>query len=207
MMNYRGAILNTFEYRRASVPFIIFALPRSRTAWLSQWLAYGGRKVGHDIAIDCATPEEFLDRLSGLDGTVETGAMVAWRLIRARLPDAKFVTIRRSVEEVQRSLAALGVIADVDDMKMKNLILSRMFLEDRTTGLFSFDQLRDANHRKELFEHLIGPFDEEWDRSFDYNIQINIWEQIARLTANRDKIANLKRLAREQEAALCPTSA
>lgn len=189
-------------------PFIIFALPRSRTAWLSQWLAYDGRRVGHDLAIDCSNPEEFLDRLNGMAGTVETGAMVAWRLIRARLPESKFVTIRRPVEEVYRSLTALGIEAQPDELEVKNAALAQIFLEDRSSGMYSFENLKDVGCREIMFNDLYGvPLDVEWDRSFDRNIQIDMRERIAKLIANQDKIANLKRLAREQEAALCLTSA
>lgn len=190
-------------------PFIIFALPRSRTTWLSQWLAYGGRKVGHDIAIDCATPEEFLEKLSGLDGTVETGAMVAWRLIRARLPQAKFVTIRRPVEDVRRSLANLGVNVAPGELETKNEILNGMqrSSEANCWGV-SFRGLDRSVIRGWMFDYLLGqPIDPEWEHLFNRNIQIDFPAHMKHLLANQDKIANLKRLAREQEEALCLTFA
>jgi hypothetical protein len=63
-------------------PFVIFGLPRSRTAWLAHWLGLGRGLVGHDMAIEANTAQGFLDALWQRAGTVETGAMRAWRLLR-----------------------------------------------------------------------------------------------------------------------------
>src|SRR6185503_11458650 len=82
--------------REASAPFVLFSLPRSRSAWLSVLLSRPGALVGHDIGIGCAQPEDFAQRLrSDLAGTCETGAAFAWRLIRWLVPDARFAVVRR----------------------------------------------------------------------------------------------------------------
>ena len=69
-------------------PFIIYGLPRSRTQWLSKFLGYGGRQVGHDIAIEADTVQGFVDNRSALAGTVENGAMRRGGCCRRRRPRA-----------------------------------------------------------------------------------------------------------------------
>ena len=193
-------------------PFIIFALPRSRTKWLSEWLAYDGRKVGHDIAIECATPDEFLERLSGLAGTVETSAMLAWRLLRSRLPNARFMTVRRPVEDVRASFARFGITPQPDELEERDAMLDA--LEDdlarngRDFFRVRFDQLGDEIIRCALFHELTGvllPL--HHDIRFRRNIQIDLPARMAYLAANQDRIQNLKRTVREQEQALCRTFA
>ena len=65
-------------------PFIVLSLPRSRSAWISAFLSYGGRKCGHDLAPTCGTMAEFVAMFGGggYAGTAETGAVVGWKAIR-----------------------------------------------------------------------------------------------------------------------------
>jgi hypothetical protein len=188
-------------------PFIIFALPRSRTKWLSEWLSYDGRKVGHDILVDCATPDEFLEKLSGLSGTVETSAMLAWRLIRARLPNVKIVTVRRPVDEVRRSFERLGVMPQRGELEERDAMLDELEC-DRIVSRYDTYELDDVGVLDSLSAFVLGaPIDRQWTAEFiRRNIQIDMPARLAKLVANRDRIENLKRLAREQEAALCLTS-
>src|ERR1700743_833304 len=93
-----------------SRPFVVFALPRSRTAWLAHWLSLQ-QDVGHDISILCDSPEDFFRQFAEgkMRGCVETAAIDAWRLIRARMPEARFVTIRRPLGAVRVSLLKFGL--------------------------------------------------------------------------------------------------
>ena len=59
-------------------PFLVFGLPRSRTAWLSHFLAPSPGAVGHDTGIDCKSISDFIGQFYGRDrlaGTCETGAI------------------------------------------------------------------------------------------------------------------------------------
>jgi len=82
-----------------TTPFVVFALPRSRTTWLAAWL-----KGGHDLMPRCDSMAEYIAAIQRRGGTVETAGMVAWRTLRKAMPHARFVTIRRPVAEVCASL-------------------------------------------------------------------------------------------------------
>ncbi len=93
-------------------PFIIFGLPRSRSFWISRFLSGDGslKPCGHDIG--CVV-DNLADAKAALTdtlcGTVETGAAVAWRWLRKNLPEARFIVVRRPIEEVAASLARIGL--------------------------------------------------------------------------------------------------
>ncbi len=142
-----------------TAPFVIFSLPRSRTFWLSNFLSYQGRVVGHDIGIEASSCQDFINRVSKMEGTVETGAMFAHSLLRKAWPDAKFVTIRRSRDEVAASLARFGV-NDIEDELIER---DRHLDELEATGNVAripYEALSDARVCADLFEGLLGvPFD------------------------------------------------
>ena len=94
-----------------SLPFVVFALPRSRTFWASRFLSYGGWACGHDEALHVRALDDVRSWFAQpYVGTVETAAAPFWRLLHAVCPQAKVVVIRRPVSDVVTSLMALGVI-------------------------------------------------------------------------------------------------
>lgn len=96
-------------------PFVVFALPRSRTAWLAHWLHAFEHPVGHDIAIECDWATDFARSFAyGMRGTVETGAIEGWRELAKAFPQGRFLTVRRPLAEVRESLASFGIEADAE---------------------------------------------------------------------------------------------
>lgn len=92
-----------------AAPFVILALPRSRTAWLSAWLSDGGRLCLHD-ALAFAHSRDVLRALTnGGNGMAETAGMALPRVLHATLPDARYLVVRRDPQEVNTSLHRLGV--------------------------------------------------------------------------------------------------
>lgn len=184
--------------------FLVLSLPRSRSAWTARFLSYGGKKCGHDLAPECGSLDEFTGLLGDkYAGTAETGAVVGWRALRRRLPDAKIALIRRPVPEVYASLArfGLGCSALMDELLQRDAML------DEASGAqgvksFSFDDLSGIDACRELFEHCLGePFDWEWwERLAGVNIQVDVAKQIRFLSANRDRIETIKRQAIEESA-------
>lgn len=177
-----------------NAPFIVFSLPRSRSAWLSVFLSHGVGLVGHDIGVECATPDDFADMLRGpLVGTCETGAQFAWKLIRKMLPDAKFVVIKRDPLEVSESLARFG-LTDVDAEMDRRCALLSEISDSEGTLTFSYDDLGHPGVCWAIYEHCTGlPMDMRWWAQMDaLNVQVDMPRMIDRLIHNRDRIAGLK---------------
>lgn len=149
-------------------PFIIYALPRSRTYWLSKYLAYGQWKCGH----------EELRHIRGLDdikslldmpgyGSAETAAAPWWRLIQQMRPDIKTVLIRRPIDQVISSLNATGIPFNQPKLaeQMRRMDAKLDQIEARVPSAISVS-FADLNHEEvcaRIFEHCTGlPHDPKW---------------------------------------------
>lgn len=178
-----------------TAPFVIFALPRSRTAWLSQWLSYQGRIVGHDTGIEASSCQDFIDRVCRKAGTVETGAMFAHSLLRKAWPASQFVTVRRPRDDVAASLARFGVNDIEAELIERDRHLDAM--EAAGAARVEYASLSDVNCCAALFEGLLGvPFDfRHWQAMAATNIQIDVPARLARLVERHDAIEALKREA------------
>jgi hypothetical protein len=166
--------------------FIIHGLPRSRTYWLSQWLG-----AAHDLSSTCDTAQNFVDRLLVARGTVETGSMAGWRLMKLAISDADIVTIRRPVADVLSSLAAVGITGVEEEIAAKDKHLNAM--EAAGAMRIEFDQLSDARVCADLWEHLTAaPFDFARWRAFDaQNLQVNVSERLSMIQARASQIEQL----------------
>jgi hypothetical protein len=162
-------------------PFVVFSLPRSRSAWLSQFLTYGDWTCGH----------EELRRMRSLDdvkawfsqpniGTVETSAAPWWRLLDTYAPGARVVVVRRPPSEVVESLlniwgvqfdrAVIEKVIAKHDRKLDQI-------ERRLPNVLSvaFSSLAVEGVCATVFEYCLGyPHDHDhWERLSPVNIQIN----------------------------------
>lgn len=85
--------------------FIVFALPRSRTAWLSQFLTYGDWVCGHEEIRHVRSLDDVKSWFAQPNvGTAETGAAPFWRTVAKLQPDIRVLVVRRPVAEVVESL-------------------------------------------------------------------------------------------------------
>ncbi len=179
-----------------SKKFIILALPRSRTAWLQKFLSYGGHEVGHDIAIGCSSMAEFIHKFDQLSGTIETGAVIAWRTIRALLPEVQIIVIKRPVEAIIQSFKSHGISSELLEKELieRAVMLNHVSAQAGVITL-SFDELSDKVKCNLLFEGCTNmEYDPDWWNELkDENIQIDIWERIQSLMENRAKTEALKR--------------
>lgn len=177
--------------------FLILALPRSRTAWLSHYLSYPMARppqlVGHDILGECESVQMFLDSYkNGMWGTVETAGSFLWRIVRQELPDCKIVLIRRPLVEVTRSLINAGLAGDLTRLAANDALLDAAATDPEIVSV-PFNLLSEPWIGRWLFESLL---ELEWDFEWWYrvvntNIQINVpqfIEKIPRLQANLDKV-------------------
>lgn len=142
-------------------PFIIYALPRSRTFWLSKFLSHGAWKCGHDELRYIRSLDDIKSLLDmPFYGSAETAAGPWWRLIHAMRPDIATVVIRRSVADVVASLLATGVLFDKPKLlrQMQKMDAKLDQIEARVPGVLSvkFDDLAEEKTCAQLFEHCTG---------------------------------------------------
>lgn len=176
-------------------PFIIYALPRSRTAWLSKFLTYGDWKCGHDIVTDYFTPESLQHALTAPNfGTVETGMAEGWKLARRLVPNAKVVVIKRSSKDVIASLNKAGLEFSARQIIERAAALDEVALQQDVLT-FYYEELENECACKKIFEWCLGiPFDRDWWLGLrNANIQIDLPQRIHKLRQNHNNLASLRR--------------
>ena len=89
-------------------PFLVLALPRSRTAWLARFLTYGPWTCSHEQA---RYVRDLTDMRAWFSqpyvGSSETAVARWWRLIQRVRSDVRIAIVRRPVSEVIDSLVRL----------------------------------------------------------------------------------------------------
>ena len=184
-------------------PFVVFALPRSRTHWLSAFLSYGGWHCGHDEVRHCRSLDDVRAWLNQpMVGSVETAASPFWRLLPKLAPEARVVVVRRPVEDVARSLIATGTIAAEPDALMAPLRRYDRKLEQierRLPGVLSvsFADLEQEATCALVFEHCLqmSHDHDRWERLAAVNIQEHLSVPLRYFTAHRPQLDRMARIA------------
>lgn len=184
-------------------PFVIFSLPRCRTAWLSRFLSYGGWECGHDQLRHMRSMDDIKSWLSQpFTGTVETAGAPFWRILHQVRPDTKVVVIRSDIERVLDSLECVGMQFDRASMRnwMRKLDAKLDQIEHRFPGAISvrFEDLAKEDVCAQLFEHCL-PYkhDHAWWAAADAtNVQINFPAMVRYCDAHRPQLEKLRLTAR-----------
>lgn len=175
----------------APPPFLIAALPRSRTAWLARWLAGPNRErlVGHDTAIHVRTVDQFLDQLVPGVGLVETGVQDGLGVIDLVRPVVRRVVVLRDPTKAAISLMTAGWPDMSVELHRRHAVLASA--PGCTT--VSYSDLSDVHCCSWLWEHLLErPFDFDWWQRCDAeNIQIDLAERRQVLEARKAEIGEL----------------
>jgi hypothetical protein len=187
-------------------PFVVFALPRSRSAWLSRLLTYGEWRCGHDTLLDHSSLEGVRAALAQpCTGCVETAAAPFWRLLRAWQPGARVVTLRRPVPQVAASLQAF---LQPTGVRLDPVLLRRVLehaerkldqIEARLPGVLPvrFADLHDEDVCAEVFEHCL-PYrhDPAWWREIAArNVQMSAQWFVNTLLQRRQQYTDLAEAA------------
>lgn len=181
-------------------PFVIFALPRSRTAWLSRFLTYGDWVCGHEEARHLRQIGDVQTWLSQPNtGTIETLAAPFWRSLPQK---TRVAVIRRPVGDVVRSLMRLG---DFDRAKLTEVITTfdRKLdqIEKRVECLsVNFDELEQEDVCAKVFEHCL-PYqhDRDWWRCMAReNIQVDLRAMFRHFDVFRPQLEKLGRLLKQK---------
>jgi hypothetical protein len=169
-----------------TTPFIIYALPRSRTAWLSKFLSYGEWTCYHEQTAYANSLEEVSAFFSHPHtGTAETVATTGRALLKHHIPGLKEVVILRPIEEVIRSANNIylgGEFVLDQDILRKGLIRAerelRRISEDKNVLTVKYEDLNKEDACVQVFEFCLPyKFDKDWWESLRYNnIQVDTLE-------------------------------
>lgn len=186
----------------AADPFLIFALPRSRTAWLAAFLSYGPWRCHHEPAItmrSIADVENFFRVRQ--TGAAETGASLGWRLLEHHVPELRRVVIRRPVDEVVASMMKVDVggVATYDE----EVLRTAMQRGDRALAELStrqdvltvdFKDLDREDACAAIFEHCLPyKFSRAWWESLkDQNIQKDVRSVLLYYYTHRAAVESFK---------------
>ena len=93
--------------------FFITGLPRSRTAWFSNYLTFGSSFCWHDTFDGIEDFDEFKLRMEfgkfKTIGNSDPANLLFWREINFWYPKSKWVVIRRPFEDVVNSCSKFGI--------------------------------------------------------------------------------------------------
>ena len=183
-------------------PFVVLALPRSRTKWLATFLSYGDWHCSHDEIRHCRSLDDVASWLAQpCTGTIETAAAPFWRLLP---PDVRVVTLRRPVADVVASYARAGLV--FDDAVMARLVwrLERKLdqIEARLPNVLAvtYDDLATEAGCARVFEHCLGlPHDHAWWAACDaVNIQISMVQMLRHYRAHQPQLEKLAKMAKRR---------
>ena len=184
-------------------PFVVFALPRSRTAWLSQFLTYGDWACTHEELRHARTVED-LKAWAALPnlGTVETIAAPYWRTLRSLRPDARVVVVRRPVSEVVASLERFGLGGPEMARGLDRLDAKLRQIAARWPKALSvsFADLDDEATCRAIFEHCL-PYAHDsarWREMAGMNIQCSLPHLIRYVRANLPQMLRLAKIVTHQ---------
>ena len=186
-------------------PFVIFAMPRSRSFWLSCFLSYGDWACGHDQARYVRSLD---DVKSWLDqdrvGTVETGGASFWRLLRYIRPEAKIVVVRRDPIAAAESIMAKGLPLK-RDVVVQNLVqidrkLAQIEARVPEALCLRFEDLSEESVCARVFEHCLEqPHDHAWWAGIaPVNLQMNLRGLLAYHAAHTKQLSRTQMILKRE---------
>jgi hypothetical protein len=142
-------------------PFFIFALPRSRTAWLSVFLTSTHSFCYHEALCQCnriAHLKQLLLRAeTPAAGNSDSGNIIFRETILENFPDARIVIVLRDPKAVHKSLALAGVEMDEDavDGFYKDLLVLAKEYEDSAL-VVDYRDLDNLDTLATIWEFCVG---------------------------------------------------
>ena len=194
-------------------PFVVLALPRSRTAWLSRFLTYGDWMCGHEELRHTRSLDDVTAWFSQPNiGTAETAAAPWWRLLDRFAPGARILIVRRPVSEVVDSLMNIpGLSFDRAVLERTIAKLDRKLdqIEARCDNVLSvnFDDLNDEMVCAIAFEHCLphAHDPEHWARLAPVNVQIDMPALMRYAQAYQPALDKVAAIAKHQTLAAMAT--
>lgn len=160
-----------------SLPFIILGLPRSRTAWLANFLTFGEISCGHEMMSSLSIHGLF-DELTGSNlrycGDADTAASMFLTDILRYMPDIPIVVVRRETKDVLTGLRKMGMSITEHQLRpMMDGLCEAVKLEN--TLVVRFEDLDSESTLRAVQSHCAPgePFDRQRASMLrDFNVQI-----------------------------------
>lgn len=191
-----------------SVPFVIYGLCRSRTAWLSSFLSYRDWSCFHEQGLFMRTVDDIAHFANTpYIGSAETNVSLGWRLIKQANPAVKMVVIRRPVEDAHASMVSAYEKAglELDRDKLMSILKrsERALIEISAqpgTLTVDFMDLTTEYACRDIFEFCLPyAFDRaHWLKYRDNIVQVDLKRVVNYYWQNRTVIENFKRLAKRE---------
>lgn len=179
--------------------FIVYALPRSRTAWLAAFLTYRDWACHHEVAIQMRSVADAVSFLRQPNtGTAETAAAQGFKIIQHHIPDIRSVVIRRPVADVVDAVLNVDVsgVATYDRGLLQRNMEHGARCLDRITGALVVDyaDLHREDACAAIWEHCLPySFDRaRWEEMRAQNIQADTRAVLQYYFNNRDAVERFK---------------
>ena len=145
--------------------FLVFAMPRSRSYWLSHFLSEPARECDHDPSIFFTGRDNMSKYLQNPDmAAVDTALLRIWPDVVAAAPDAKYAILTRNMADAERSLMREGLSIDqARTVNRRHMQDSMDFLASGVScEVFSFDMLDTEYGCARVWEYCLDkPFNRE----------------------------------------------
>lgn len=194
------------DFPKMPAPFLVMALPRSRTAWLSKFLSFKPWVCGHEQIRYFRTLEDAKTWfMQPYIGSAETLAGPYWRLLPRYAPDCRVLIVRRPVRDVVESILKFNVTGMdptklVESMKRLNAKLDQVESRYHNCLSVNFDELGDFEIAQIVFQFCLGiNLGAQW---FNYwnniNVQIDLDAAMRYVWTHMIPLARLNYAAKHQ---------
>jgi len=136
--------------------FFIVALPRSGTAWLSNFLTWGNSFCFHEALYGCCSLDRYEEILVNTGaryaGGAETAAASLLPAIYDRFPSAKYVFVMRDVDDICASLGRINI----DSQGVKNMVMPFWWGLDNVANslVVQFESLFISTTMHKIWNHI-----------------------------------------------------
>lgn len=173
--------------------FFITGLPRSRTAWLANFLTFGASFCYHEGLLGCRSLDDLYRKMDALKrpvcGDADTALLHFVSRLREENPEAEIVLIVRSLVDVTLSHARLGA-------PTTHLMASQAKLEEARpycSRVIAYDSLGDEQTVKGLYTSLTGLSwsHARWTLLRDTVVQMDLKKFCAKVLQERNSLEEL----------------
>lgn len=148
-------------------PFFIVSLPRSGTAWLSNFLTHGSCFCYHELSYGISSMGEFREIFerngSPVVGTADTAGCLYAQAIHHQFPDARIVVLVRDPREIRDSLAKVGLNRNESEISVLATHL-HWAIENLNALVVQYERLFSQTEVRRVWEYLRVPDPFPWRR-------------------------------------------